>query len=265
MILISHEVPQCLLEKSLQFNDYNYCLVHLCETHPIYKEFYKKSRVNGLDLLLDNSIFELGKAFDPAKFANYIQELQPSYYVIPDSLENKDETIQSYKNFVRDYDNLNGAKIGVVQGKTFNELVECYKFMSDNADYIALSFDLSFYQYIGTGNTKLERQCSGRIRFIETLYHECIINHDKPHHLLGCSLAKEFRYYTKNGFSFIRSCDTSNPVVSGMLGITYSGEFGLQTKPSIKLADMIDRTVTDQEFHNIRYNVLNFKKIVNGV
>ena len=265
MILISHEVPEQLLDQSLQFNDYNYCLVHLCETRPLYYDFYKRSRVNNKELLLDNSIFELGKAFDPVKFAQYIDELSPTYYVIPDSLENAEETITSYKNFIRNYPGLNGAKIGVVQGKTYHELVECYKFMSDNADYIALSFDLSFYQYIGTGNTKLERQCSGRIRFIDNLYREDIINHSKPHHLLGCSLAKEFRYYTNNSYSFIRSCDTSNPIVAGMLGIQYSGEFGLQTKPSIKLADMIDRKVTEVEWNNIKYNVANFKKIVNGI
>ena len=264
-MLISHEVPQTLLEESLQFNDYNYCLVHLCETHPTYKNFYKKSKNNKKELLLDNSIFELGKAFDPVKFASYIQDLQPTYYVIPDALENKDETILSYNKFIQEYSNLNGAKIGVVQGKTYNELVDCYKFMSDNADYIALSFDLSFYQYIGTGISKLERQSSGRIRFIETLLQENKINHDKPHHLLGCSLAKEFKHYTSRGYSFIRSCDTSNPVVAGMLGITYSGEFGLQTKPSIKLAEMIDREITEYEYNTIKYNVSTFKKIVNGV
>ena len=34
-------------------------------------------------------------------------------------------------------------KIGVVQGKTWQELVDCYRFMAEEADYIAISFDYS--------------------------------------------------------------------------------------------------------------------------
>ena len=34
---VSHEVPLCLLEESLQFNDYDYCLPHLLDQHEEYK------------------------------------------------------------------------------------------------------------------------------------------------------------------------------------------------------------------------------------
>lgn len=263
-MLISHEVPISLLTTSLGFNDYNYCLVHLLETHNAYKEFYKASVTNGKELLLDNSIFELGKAFDPEKFAGWIEYLNPTYYVVPDSLENCEETIQNFKNFVSTYKQLNGAKIGAVQGKTYNELVECYKFMADNCDYIALSFDLSFYQNIGTGTTKLQKQCSGRQRFISMLIEDSIIRWDMPHHLLGCSLAKEFAWYREKGVTCIRSCDTSNPIVSGIEGLYYNGTFGMQIKPTTKLIEYIDHTVTDIEKFRIMHNVNYFRKIVNG-
>lgn len=263
-MLISHEVPISLLEKSLNFNDYNYCLVHLLETHPKYKIFYKHSRINGKELLLDNSIFELGKAFDADKFAGYVEELNPTYYVIPDSLENYEETLTSYKSFVDKYGNLNGAKIGVVQGKTYAELVNCYKFMADNADYIAFSFDMSLYQAIGLGRTKLEKQCSGRQRFINMLVEDSIIRWDKPHHLLGCSLAIEFKYYREREMTFIRSCDTSNPIVSGIEGLYYNGTFGMQVKPATKLIEYIDLKVDDTQLFRIEHNVKYFREIVNG-
>ena len=35
-MLISHEVPKCLFEKSLDFNDYDYALVHLFDEDPEY-------------------------------------------------------------------------------------------------------------------------------------------------------------------------------------------------------------------------------------
>lgn len=39
-MLVSHEVPLSLLEKSRTFNDYDYALVHLFEIYPAYKQFY---------------------------------------------------------------------------------------------------------------------------------------------------------------------------------------------------------------------------------
>lgn len=261
---ISHEVPISLLEQSLAYNDYDYCLVHLLETHPVYKEHYIRARTRfERDVLLDNSIFELGTAFDPQKFAKYIEELRPSYYVIPDVLENAQETMQSFEKFVKDYPDLPGVKIGVVQGKTFNDVVECYKFMSDKADYIAISFDYSLYQHgFGIGRTKLERQCTGRVNLIRLLVNLGIWNTNKPHHLLGCSLAREFKEYDK--FVDIYSCDTSNPIVAGIEGFTYSGTFGLNVKPKTKLVEYIDLKLNQDQWDRVNYNVKQFRVMCNG-
>ena len=35
MVKVSHEVPMCLLEKSKEFNDYQYGLVHLLEVNGV--------------------------------------------------------------------------------------------------------------------------------------------------------------------------------------------------------------------------------------
>ena len=40
MIKVSHESPIALLEKSLEYNDYQYCLVHLMEEQPEYCEWF---------------------------------------------------------------------------------------------------------------------------------------------------------------------------------------------------------------------------------
>lgn len=259
-MLVSHESPISILDKSRNYNDYCYALVHLFETQPSYYQFFKDSIKLGREVLLDNSIFELGESFDSDKFAKYVKELQPSYYIVPDVLEDGYQTIQNFVEFTGKYNDLPGLKIGAVQGKTYDEIVDCYKFMSDNADYIAISFDFSYYIVTGIGKTKLERWCDGRRRLIEHLKRDGIWNYQKPHHLLGCSLAKEFKNYRND--TSIRSCDTSNPVVAGIKGLRYYGDLGLQDKPSIKLADLIDHEVTDTELENIQYNVDSFKEII---
>ena len=68
MIKVSHESPLSMLEISRTYNDYDYALVHLFETHPGYFNFFEDSIKRGRHVILDNSIFELGKAFDSRKF-----------------------------------------------------------------------------------------------------------------------------------------------------------------------------------------------------
>lgn len=261
-MLVSHESPIAILDESRNYNDYDYALVHLFETDPEYYNFFKVSKTLGREVLLDNSIFELKKAFDPKKFAKYVEELAPTYYVLPDVLENYKETISSFYNFDLTYPTLPGLKIGVVQGKTYQELVECYKYMADHADYIAISFDYSWYESITHSNPicRLKQQMKGRQRFIDMLIQDNVWDSSKPHHLLGCSLAQEFKYY--RGVEGIRSVDTSNPVVAGLLGKRYYKDIGLLNKPSTLLADLINSKVNDEQKADILYNVAEFKKLL---
>lgn len=264
-IEVSHESPISALDRSLTYNDYGYALVHLFETHPDYFMFFKRLRTTtDIPVLLDNSIFELGESFDSDKYMHWIRELNPTYYIVPDVLEDSTGTIDKWKDFnSTSIIHFTGPRqIGVVQGKTWTELVDCYKFMSEHADYIAISFDYSYYQTTGLGKTELERYCSGRQRFIYQLIDEGIWNWDKPHHLLGCSLAREFRFYVDKNIYNIKSCDTSNPVVAAIKGFRYSEELGLNHKPSTLLADLIEYELSNDELEILEYNTKMFKKIL---
>jgi hypothetical protein len=265
-MLVSHETPISFLKESKSYNDYDYALVHLFETHPEYYSFFKSSLLEGREVLLDNSIFELKEAFDPAKFAKYVEELKPTYFIVPDVLEDAMGTVESFNAFREQYNGLPGMWIGAIQGKTYDEIVECYRYMESFADYIAISFDFSWYQQIGQSHSlkteyaKLERMCDGRKKLINMLIADGIWNHKKPHHLLGCSLAQEFKAYTD--LPSIRSVDTSNPVVGGILNKRYIKDIGLREKPSVLLADLIDHEVTSEQAEDIIYNTTQFKHII---
>lgn len=264
-MLVSHETPISLLEQSRLYNDYDYALVHLFETHPEYYNFFKSSLLQGREVLLDNSIFELKEAFNPKKYAEYVRELRPTYFIVPDVLENSNATINSYTDFRSKYSDLPGMWIGAVQGEAYDEIVECYKYMSEFADYIAISFDFSWYQQIGRSQSfdphlqKLERMCDGRQKLIRMLIADGVWNHKKPHHLLGNSLPQEISFY-KN-IPSVRSVDTSNPVVAGIHNIRYIKNYGMSMKPEVKLADLIDHDVTDEQKADILYNVAEYKKL----
>jgi len=264
---VSHESPISIIDYSQTYNDFDYALVHLFEQYPAYYQFFKSARsVYDREVLLDNSIFELGKAFDSDKFYAAALDLQPNMFIVPDVLEDGHGTIESFKQFEHKKNDLKDTfltkAIGAVQGKNWQELTECYKFMVDHADMIAISFDFSYYQTTGQGWHHLERWCSGRQRFIQDLINNGIWRWDKPHHLLGCSLAKEFRYYVDRNIHNIVSCDTSNPVVAAIHGLKYDADYGLQTKPTTKLADLITHELTPEQLSILNYNVSMFKKIL---
>ena len=264
---VSHESPVSILEISREYNDFDYCLVHLLDQYPSYKDFFKSARQTyNREVLLDNSIFELGKAFDSREFWVKAKEIMPNMFIVPDVLEDTRGTIESFKTFGEHTSDIKSSfltkSIGAVQGKNWHELKECYKFMADNADMIAISFDFSYYQITGEGTTHLERWCSGRQRFISDLINTGVWNWSKPHHLLGCSLAKEFRYYVDRDIRNIVSCDTSNPIVAAIHGLKYDADYGLQSKPSTKLADLIEHNFTDDQLELVKYNTTMFKKII---
>ncbi|MAF36039.1 hypothetical protein CL622_02880 [archaeon] len=235
------------------------------EENEAYKDWFLNVNTRfGQDVLLDNSIFELGEAFDPEKYAYWLKKIDPNFYIVPDVLESASGTMAKWEEWEKSHmpvDN-KSLKIGVVQGKTWQELVDCYEWMSSCADYIAISFDYSYYQTTGEGENKLQKWCSGRQRFIQHLIDEGYWNWNKPHHLLGCSLAKEFRYYVDKRIINIRSCDTSNPIVAALKGLKYNSDQGLQEKPSTMLCDLINAEVDDDVRELAAYNTAMFKKIV---
>jgi len=261
---ISHESPIALLEKSLSYNDYDYCLVHLMEQEPKYRDFFINSSKSGRRILLDTSIFELGEAFDLEKYVFWINELKPYEYILPDVLEDSQATQENSKQFIEKYPNLPGKKIGVVQGKTYKELSECYRYLDQelNVDKIAISFDYSYYKNVAWHPNKWVSFMNGRVWLITELMKMGVLNKNKPHHLLGCSNPLEFAFYKHEDFNFIKSIDTSSPIVHGIHKVQYEEKIGDWEKVSIKLADLINAKLDDDQLQIIGRNIAKFRLYV---
>jgi hypothetical protein len=261
---ISHEVPKQLFEESLKFNDYDYALVHLFDKDPEYLQFYKNCVGNNRHVILDNSIFELGEAYDNESFAKWVNELKPTEYIIPDALEDLERTCEQARMWFDKYSDLPGKTIGVVQGKNYFQMVDCYQYLDRlGVDKIAISFDYSWYEEVVPHPNKYMSWMLGRATLLTRMMKDGVINKSKPHHLLGCGLPQEFSLYSESEFNWIESLDTSNPVVHGMLLIPYR-DMGLTDKLSLKLADKIDTDINSTQREVIDYNVRKFRDFVNG-
>lgn len=260
---ISHESPLCLLEKSREYNDYDYCLVHLLDQHPQYYNFFVESLRQKREVILDNSIFELGVAFDSKKFAYWIEKLQPTYYIIPDVLENADRTVIQFENWIKNYRDLPGKKIGVVQGKDLDEIIYCYRVIEDDCDKIAISFDYSLYRRLFPHSNEIVSWSIGRVLMINKLLTMGVINVNKPHHLLGVASIEEYKFYKTPEYDFIESVDTSNPIVFGILNMKYTTKNQF-LKPRTKLVDFLEIQLSKSQRELIFSNIQYFRKSING-
>lgn len=261
---ISHEVPICLLQESRNFNNYDYALVHLFEQHEKYFRFFKESISLGRHVLLDNSIFELGTAFNADRYAYWIEKLQPTEYIIPDVLEDSHKTVDQARDWFSKYGDLPGKKIGVAQGKTYEEVVYCYQQLDKmGVDRIAISFDYSLYEEKFPHPNKLVSWMMGRVWLISKMFSDKVINTQLGHHLLGCSIPSEFAFYKDSTFSFITSLDTSNPIVLSLDNKRYEEYYPLLEKPTVKLFELIDTEMTTNQYNLVLENVKYFRKLVN--
>jgi hypothetical protein len=259
-IKIAHESPNCIFEDVQKITDYDYALVHLLESNIEYRKHFEKACVER-EVILDNSIFELGEAFDTLKFKEWVDKLNPTWHIIPDVLEDGKKTVQNAKRWLDLYSG-NSKKIAVAQGKNYNELIECYLYLEClDIDMIAMSFDYSFFN--GYSNSVEYSGMLGRYKLINDMLKDDVININKPHHLLGCYLPQEFKLYNNEHYNFIYSLDTSNPIVHG-INLTQYQNYGLDKKDSIKLHTLIDSELDEIQKEYIMYNINKFKGIVRG-
>lgn len=264
MIKIAHEAPIDIFEEVQRFTDYDYALVHLLEQNPRYRDTFERAVKRGREVILDNSIFELEEAFEADRFAQWVQRLKPTWYIIPDALEDSKKTIEQAIEFRKNYPNLPGMSIGVVQGKNYVEIVDCYKAMvALDVDMIAISFDYSYYTQIIPHPNKYVSWMLGRVKLLGDLLADGFIDESRPHHLLGCGLPQEFSFYRNARYKWIYSLDTSNPVVHALKGIEY-GSDGLWSKESQKLHELINVDIEEIDVDLVRTNIQKFRWFTNG-
>jgi len=264
MIKIAHESPKSIFTDVQKVTDYDYALVHLFEEDEQYLNQFKEAVRKGREVILDNSIFELEEAFDAEKFAGWVKELKPTWYIVPDALEDHKKTVAQMAEWNSKYKDLPGKKIGVVQGKSYEEIKACYIYMNGiaNVDMIAISFDYSYYSKSVPHPNKYVSWMLGRVKLLGDLMRDGVINENKPHHLLGCGLPQEFSFYRDDStFNYVYSLDTSNPVVHGIKGIEYKSQ-GLWSKESQKLFELINFEVEDTS--TIMNNINKFRNFTNG-
>ena len=131
MIKISHEVPRCLLTASPEFNDYDYCLPHLLDKDEEYLQYFKDAKTKDRYIIMDNSLHELGEAYNHKRLRYWINELKPDEFIVPDVWMNCHQTAAQAKYWLQFKYPKNTKITAVIQGENKNQAYLCANLLAN--------------------------------------------------------------------------------------------------------------------------------------
>ena len=260
---ISHELPLSLMHNAYKWNDYDYCLPHLIDKYDQYRIFFQKSRLDKRFIIMDNGLFE-GVEHTTEDLLDKINLVRPNVFVVPDAWNDANATLVNAKSWIINYKKglPEGVNLmAVCQGKDMTELITTYQTLVDlGYTHIAFNHSSIAYQQECSGMNSLKAAMYGRMEFIRRLVQSGTIRETYYHHLLGCSLPQEFMSY--GDWKFIKSVDTSNPILVGAEGGKYTNS-GMTWKPKEKLEHYFEMNLEDK-MENIIFNVDKFRSFIKG-
>ena len=258
---VSHELPLCLMPQDRDLNDYDFCLPTYWFKSERYKNQCLKAKAAGRFMSADNGLFE-GDSFTEQQLIDFVNELQPNIFVIPDVWN---DAFQSYKN-AKYWQNV--IKESLPESTQLMAVVQCTDYNIGSSLYqeyldlgircIAFNHSSTAYQQFFPHENLSVSKMMGRIYFINRLLEHNIIEHDVHHHLLGCAIPDEFKYYGP-GYEFIKTLDTSNPVVWGCKGVSYDDVITSIEKPKEKIEEFFYKDLDSLTEEIIFNNIKTFK------
>ena len=258
---ISHELPLSLMHNAYKWNDYDYCLPHLIDHYDQYRTFFQKSRLDKRFIIMDNGLFE-GVTHTTEDLLEKINLVRPDIFIVPDAWNDANTTLVNAKSWMINYKQYIPEGINlmaVCQGQDMTELTTTYQTLVDlGYTHIAFNHSSIAYQKDYDGMDHLKAAMYGRMEFIRKLVASGTIRKSNYHHLLGCSLPQEFMSY--KDWTFIKSVDTSNPILVGAESQRYTDN-GILWKPKEKLEYYFEKDLNGQ-IEDIIFNVNRFRKFI---
>ena len=258
---VSHELPLGLMHYGYEWNDYDYCLPHLVDQYDQYKIYFQKAKADGRFIIMDNGLFE-GVEHTTEDLLDKINLIRPNIFIVPDAWNDHALTLVNAKSWMNNYKpNLpeEVELMAVCQGKTISDLIATYQILLDlGYKHIAFNHSSIAYQEMYPENKGLKASMYGRMEFIRRLVTTNTIDKSAYHHLLGASLPQEYMVY--GDWDFIKSGDTSNPILVGAEGVRYD-DGGIDWKPKEKLEHYFEKDLSGK-IDDMIFNVQKFKEYV---
>lgn len=272
---INSELPLCLLNRNEELNEFDFVLYHLYSNCEEYKNHFlnlRKTHPNRT-MILDNSAYEYfikGEELSFDGFLEAILELQPDYYILPDTLMDYNKTINGVDEFMKNYSYriTNSKPMAVLQGNEVNDFTNCAAhYKSIGIEAICIPFHNSFLKEMGllcnqdiqsefmeTYNCPVTTDmlyATGRVQFVRN--HEDLLKSFNYVHMLGshCPLEKIF-------YKDFDSMDTGYPVKCAYVGDILFEE---KSKPNVIIDEFLYDDLDVETKNIIVLNIEKFKKL----
>jgi hypothetical protein len=117
MIRFTTEAPPCLLPELRPLTDLDFALAHKVLTDSVYTEFYANRPV-GRELILDNSVHELGEPLLSADLLRASKLVHADFVIAPDRIDDPEWTLEQYTLLRRTAYTTDAEVVGVLCGDT---------------------------------------------------------------------------------------------------------------------------------------------------
>lgn len=242
-IKLALEMPPALF-KVLEMNtDLDFILAHKVLEDSYYADHFA-NRPKSRELILDNSMHELGTPLPIGDLIAAAKKVRPTWVIAPDNMDDVSWTIARFYEMKDRFPGGHGAVVGVVVGQTPHERAQAYDHFK-SASLVCLPFR----------RPRLEWFLEQKMR------HPRI-------HLLGMSSDWELEAWT--WLSFILpdiefSVDTSKPLKAGLLGLRIHSGMPLRGL-GVSSKDLLEiKYVSPSQIELIRANVNWLRTILAGV
>jgi hypothetical protein len=206
---------------------------------------------------MDNSLHELGHAYDRSRLLYWINELKPNEFIVPDVWQETNASIVNAREWIQIQLPKEVTKVAVVQANNYTDAAVCYQIYKDlGYKKIAFSYGAEYYLNHSNHPNKNIAKALGRVEVVSRMFGIGLIKSTDRVHLLGCQVPQEFSWY--KDMPFIETIDTSNPIMATLDGMQY-GHNGLTEKPKSNMNDNF--YTTDLDYNLLDWNLRMFKKL----
>jgi len=231
MIDLAMEAPIDLLSKLPLITKFDFALTHLFKESDKYYDYYESMAKQGREVVLDNSVNELGVPVSIEDMEEVAKVIQPRYIIPPDYLNNLEATLSTLDEAIELWGK--DRIIPVIQGTSLEEVVECGKRLRHHYDFdiVSIPYDITLAHrsklaYDDSNKAPLSELSHTRVSAVKALTKEGLLFNRV--HLLGLNTLEELTVYNEptvwygpkhwNGFKPRVTIDTGAPMTNAVWG-----------------------------------------------
>lgn len=233
-------------------------LAHLVDTNEVYCNFYKTRSELGDTIIMDCSAFELGESYHPHKLVELGQKCGAHAIVLPDyPFQHSSKTIDAAMIWAKEIKQAGFATMFVPQSEQgdMTDWINCYNWAKENSD-----IDIIGMSILGIPNAWCHiPKMYARVVATEYLKSTGQFADNKYHHYLGLNSSPNVEVPSLLIMKALDSCDSSNPVWTGINGLQYNliqDSYLPIAKKYLREVNFNEKMTSKQHIHTcIRHNL----------